>query len=144
MPNWIHFPSQNPSKSHQKPILEGIIFLIEFGIDFLYHLGSMLAPKKAPRWPRGAPRWPQEAPKTTQENPKSWDSPRLGPPPLPRRSPRRSKRLPRRPGSPPKAPKDDPSCPQNVTQVGPTTPSKHSISNTHHHPKNPKTPATLA
>ena len=34
VPTWLHFPSQNPSKSLQKPILKGIDFLIDFDIDF--------------------------------------------------------------------------------------------------------------
>ena len=35
MPTCFHFPSKNPSKSHQNPILIGIVFLINFCIDFL-------------------------------------------------------------------------------------------------------------
>ena len=34
VPTWLDFGIQNPSKSHQNSILEGIIFLIDFGIDF--------------------------------------------------------------------------------------------------------------
>ena len=30
----LHVPSQNPPKSLQKPLLKGIDFLIDFGIDF--------------------------------------------------------------------------------------------------------------
>ena len=46
VPTWLHFPSQNPPKSHQKSILKGIDFLIAFGIDFL----MILAPSWAPTW----------------------------------------------------------------------------------------------
>ena len=35
VPTCFHFPSKNPSKSHQNPILRGIAFLINFCIDFL-------------------------------------------------------------------------------------------------------------
>ena len=35
VPTCFHFPSKNPSKSHQNPILRGIVFLINFCIDFL-------------------------------------------------------------------------------------------------------------
>ena len=40
VPTWLHFPSQNPPKSLQKPILKGIDFLIDLGIDFY----TILAP----------------------------------------------------------------------------------------------------
>ena len=34
VPTWLHFPSQNPSKSSRKSIPRCIEFLIDFGIDF--------------------------------------------------------------------------------------------------------------
>ena len=54
VPTCFHFPSPNPSKSLQKPILKGIDFLIDFGTDLLLilarfwldfgsQLGAMLA-----------------------------------------------------------------------------------------------------
>ena len=50
VPTCLHFPSPNPPKSLQKPILKGIVFLIDFGIVFFRflldlggQLGAMLA-----------------------------------------------------------------------------------------------------
>ena len=46
MPTCLHFSSQNPSISHQNSILEGVIFLIDFYIDFM----SILARLWKPTW----------------------------------------------------------------------------------------------
>ena len=46
VPTWLHFPSQNPPKSFQKPIPRCIKFLIDFCIDFF----SILAPSWDPSW----------------------------------------------------------------------------------------------
>ena len=46
MPTCLHFPSQNPPKSHQKSILAGIDFLIDFCIDFF----SIWARFWSPTW----------------------------------------------------------------------------------------------
>ena len=46
MPTCLHFPSQNPPKSHQKSIPRCIKFLIDFCIDFF----SILAPSWDPSW----------------------------------------------------------------------------------------------
>ena len=35
VPTWLHFPSRNPPKWHQKSILKGINFLIDFNMDLL-------------------------------------------------------------------------------------------------------------
>ena len=46
VPTCLHFPFQNPSKSHQKSILAGIDFLIDFCIDFF----SIFARFWSPTW----------------------------------------------------------------------------------------------
>ena len=46
LPTWLHFPSQHPPKSFQKPIPRCINFLIDFGMDFL----SISAPTWGPTW----------------------------------------------------------------------------------------------
>ena len=48
----FHFPSKNPSKSHHNPILRGIVFLINFCIDFGSIWESNLQPKGG-RWKGG-------------------------------------------------------------------------------------------
>ena len=49
VPTWLHFPSQNPPKSFQKPIPGAINILIDFWMDFL----SILAPTWDPTWGHG-------------------------------------------------------------------------------------------
>ena len=46
VPTCLHFPSQNPPKSFQKPSPGAINFLIDFWMDFL----SILAPTWDPTW----------------------------------------------------------------------------------------------
>ena len=89
----LHFPSQNPSNSHQKPILKGIDFLINFDIDL----------KTA-----------QEGPKTAQDGDPSAKTAPRGPQDGPKMAPRASKKLcsfclfsvwpPRAPKGPPETP----------------------------------------
>ena len=43
---WLYFGTQNPTKSFQKSISEGIDFLIDFGIDIC----TVLAPSWDPTW----------------------------------------------------------------------------------------------
>ena len=81
-----NLPSQNPSKSFQKPSPRAIIFLIDFWIDFL----SILAPSWSHVGHFSRPRRFQDASKTIQDAFKN---------PLDR--PRRPKRPPNLPRSPP-------------------------------------------
>ena len=46
VPTCLHFPSQDPPRSFQKSISEGIDFLIDFGIDIC----TVLAPSWDPTW----------------------------------------------------------------------------------------------
>ena len=58
MPTWLHFRTQNPSKSMKKSIPRGLQKMIDFWIDFL--------PKLAPFWdPCWDPRAAQDGPKTS-------------------------------------------------------------------------------
>ena len=70
VPTCLHFPSQNPPKSLQKPILKGIDFLIDFDIDFKTAQEGPKTAQDAPRrrskrqdGPKRSPRLPQEASK---------------------------------------------------------------------------------
>ena len=74
VPTWLHFPSPNPLKSVQKPILKGIDFLIEFGIDFKTAQEGPKTAQDAPRrrskrqdGPKRPPRRPQDGPKRPQK-----------------------------------------------------------------------------
>ena len=71
VPTWLHFGTQNPSKSMKKSIPRGIQKMIDFRIDFL--------PKLAPFWdlswdPRAAQDGPKTSPKTLPR--RHQDSPR--------------------------------------------------------------------
>ena len=74
VPTWLHFPSQNPSKTSQKSIRRGINFLIDFDIDFkMAQEGPKTAqdgprqrskrqdgPKRPPRQPQDGTKWRQK------------------------------------------------------------------------------------
>ncbi len=74
VPTCLHFPSQNPPKSLQKPILKGIDFLIDFDIDFKTAQEGPKTPQDGPRrrskrqdGPKRPPRRPQDGPKRPQK-----------------------------------------------------------------------------
>ena len=74
VPTCFHFPSQNPSKSLQKPILKGIDFLIDFDIDFKTAQEGPKTAQDGPRrrskrqdGPKRPPRRPQDGPKRPQK-----------------------------------------------------------------------------
>ena len=93
-PTCLHFPSQNPPKSLQKPILKGIDFLIDFDIDFKTAQESPKTAQDAPRrrskrqdGPKRPPRRPQDGPKRPQKfgcRSHFFDLGRRGPPRAPR------------------------------------------------------------
>ena len=73
-PTWVHFASQNPLKSLQKPILKGIDFLIDFDIDFKTAQHGPKTAQDGPRrrskrqdGPKRPPRRPQDGPKRPQK-----------------------------------------------------------------------------
>ena len=73
VPTWLHFPSQNPSKSLQKPILKGIDFLIDFDIDFKTAQEGPKTAQDGDPSAKTAPRGPQDGPKMAPRGPKSSD-----------------------------------------------------------------------
>ena len=96
VPTCLHFHTQNPSKSLQKPILKGIDFLIDFDIDFKTAQESPKTAQDAPRrrskrqdGPKRPPRRPQDGPKRPQKFAffsSFFDLGRQGPPRAPRDS----------------------------------------------------------
>ena len=77
VPTCFHFPSQNPSKSLQKPILKGIDFLIDFDIDFKTAQEGPKTAQDGDPSAKTAPRGPQDGPKMAPRGPKSWGADRV-------------------------------------------------------------------
>ena len=78
-PTWVHFASQNPLKSLQKPILKGIDFLIDFDIDFKTAQEGLKTAQDGPRrrskrqdGPKRLPRRPQDGPRRPQKLGSRW------------------------------------------------------------------------
>jgi len=74
MPTCLHFSFKNPPTSMQKPILKGIVFLIDFDIDFKTAQEGLKTAQDAPRrrstrqdGPERPPRRPQDGPKRPQQ-----------------------------------------------------------------------------
>ena len=94
VPTCFHFPSKNLSKSHQNPILIGIVFLINFYIDFKTAQEGSKTTQDAPRrrskrqdGPKRPPRWPQDGPMRPPKlgcKSSFFDLGRQGPPRAPR------------------------------------------------------------
>ena len=57
MPTWLHFGTKNPPNSTQTSIPRDIKKMIEFGIDFFGHLGSILGTNLAPCWHHFRLKW---------------------------------------------------------------------------------------
>ena len=121
VPTCLHFPSQNRLKSFPRPTSRGIIFLIDFRIDFCTILGPSWKPSwrhvghfSDQKWTtliatihfgcssplRAAPGGTPGPSKTAQDAPK---------------------RPPRRPKTPPRGPQDGPRRPPRRPQDGPKT-----------------------
>ena len=71
VPTCLHFPSQNPPKSFQKPILKGIDFLIDFDIDFKTAQEGPKTAHDGDPSAKTAPRGSQDGPKMAPRGPKS-------------------------------------------------------------------------
>ena len=117
MPTWSHFAPQDRPKSSRKSIPRGIVFLIDFGIDFL----STLAPSWRARWPKDAPRGAILGPKMGRQNPVPLTMFASWPPRAPKTPPRppqdRPKTPPRPPKTPPRDPQETPRHPQDAPKT---------------------------
>ena len=71
VPTWLHFGTQNPSKSMKKSFPRGIQKMIDFRIDVLPKLAPFWHPSWDPRAAQDGPKTPpqtfQDATKTAQE-----------------------------------------------------------------------------
>ena len=57
VPTYIHFGTKNPTNSAQTSIPRHIKKMIEFGIDFFGHLGSIWGTKLGPDWHHFRLKW---------------------------------------------------------------------------------------